>query len=403
MLKLAFRNIFRNRLRNSFALAVIAFGVAALIVTGGFVEDIFLQLREATIHSQFGHLQIYKEGFQAEGRQNPYRYMLDEPGQLVEQLSVVPGVADAMARVSFSGLLSNGRADLPIMGVGMQPDSEAHLGSFIRMTAGRKLADTDEYGIAIGEGIAQSMRLEVGDFVTVLTATPDGALNSLDFDIIGIFQSFSREYDSSVVQIPLSTAQFLLDVHSAHSIVLSLDETDMTDRMLTDIKQQFRSAGLEIKPWYELADFYQKTVALYKRQFAVLQAIIMIMVLLVVTNSINMSIYERTGEFGTLMALGQRNSEIFILVVIENVMLGILGAVTGLLAGVLLAKGLSSIGIAMPPPPNSSSGYIAHIQLSMSTMVVACVVGASATVLAAILSARKLKHLPVAEALRHSI
>ena len=403
MLKLAFRNIFRNRLRNSFTLAVIAFGVAALIVTGGVVEDIFLQLREATIHSQFGHLQIYKEGFQARGRQSPYQYMLDEPGQLVEQLAAVPGVADAMARVSFSGLLSNGRADLPIIGVGMQPDSEARLGSFVRMTAGRKLADTDEYGIAIGEGIAQSMRLEVGDFVTLLTATPDGALNSLDFDVIGIFQSFSREYDSSVVQIPLSTAQFLLDVQSAHSIVLSLEETDMTDRILNNIKQQFHDVGLEIKPWYELADFYQKTVALYKRQFAVLQAIILIMVLLVVTNSINMSIYERTGEFGTLMALGQRNNEIFMLVVVENAMLGLLGAGTGLVAGVLLATGLSSLGIPMPPPPNSSSGYIAHIQLSTSTMVVACIVGAVATMLAAILSARKLKRLPVAEALRHSI
>ena len=290
MLKLAFRNIFRNKLRNGFSLAVIAFGVAALIVTGGFVEDIFLQLREATIHSQFGHLQIYKEGFQARGRQNPYQYMHAEPQQLVEQLSETSGVSDAMARITFSGLLSNGRADLPIMGVGMQPDKEARLGTLISMTSGRALEDSDEYGIVIGEGIARSMRLEVGGFVTVLTATPEGALNSLDFDIIGIFRSFSREYDASVVQIPLSTAQFLLDVQSAHSIVLSLDETDMTDQVMESIKQRYYGSGLEVVPWYELADFYQKTVALYKRQFTVLQGIILIMVLLVVTNSISMSI-----------------------------------------------------------------------------------------------------------------
>ena len=58
MLLLALHNIFRHKVRTFLTLAVIVFGVVGLILTGGFIEDIFIQLREATIHSQLGHLQI---------------------------------------------------------------------------------------------------------------------------------------------------------------------------------------------------------------------------------------------------------------------------------------------------------------------------------------------------------
>ena len=402
MLKLAMRNIFRYKLRSGFSLTAIAFCVAALIVAGGFVEDIFLQLREATIHSQFGHIQIFKQGFHAGGRRDPYQFMIEKPDKITDRLKNLQGVADAMARLNFSGLLSNGRADVPVIGIGIQPAPEARLGSLMRLTAGRKLSDSDEYTIAIGEGIAKTMNIHIGDSITLLVATPEGALNSLDLDVVGIFRSFSREFDASVVQVPLQTAQFLLDTQSVTSIVLTLNRTDDTDSIIQIIKRQFRDDTFEIKPWYELADFYQKTVELYKRQFGVLQAIIMVMVLLIVTNSINMGVYERTGEFGTLMALGQRNSEIYWLVVLENSLLGLLGAGGGVILGIVLAKGLSIIGIPMPPPPNSNSGYTAHVQLVSSTVIMAYLVGLMATFMAAILAARKLKRLPVAVALRHS-
>src|SRR5688500_4169585 len=63
MFKLAFRNIFRNRLRTALTLAAIITGVTAIIISGGFVEDVFVQLRESTIHSRIGHVQIFRSGY----------------------------------------------------------------------------------------------------------------------------------------------------------------------------------------------------------------------------------------------------------------------------------------------------------------------------------------------------
>src|SRR5690606_26593621 len=169
------------------------------------------------------------------------------------------------------------------------------------------------------------------------------------------------------------------------------------------LKPWLDSSGLEIKTWVELNDFYEKTVDLYKGQFGVLQLIILVMVLLSVANSVNMSIFERIGEFGTMMALGNRSHQITQLIISENLLLGLIGGGLGVIVGVLLAMLISTIGISMPPPPNADIGYIAHIQIVPSVLLLALSTGFIATVLAAILPARHVSHIPVAEALRQNI
>jgi putative ABC transport system permease protein len=403
MLKLAFRNIFRHKTRTGLTLAVIIFGVMGLILSGGFIEDIFIQLREATIHSRLGHIQVYKAGYTEVGRRNPYQFLLSDTGDRVEELRDLPHVSDVMVRLNFSGLLNNGHADLPIIGEGIEPAREMQLGSSLSIVSGRQLAAEDDYGILVGQGVAQALQLEPGDYLTLLANTPDGALNSLELEVVGAFRTFSRDFDSRAVRIPLTAAQELLDTGGVHSLVFSLDETGATGTVASLLKQRLSDEEFEVKTWFELADFYSKTVDLYRRQFGVMQLIILIMVMLSVTNSVNMAIYERTGEFGTLRALGDRKRDIFRLVLTENTLLGLLGGGLGVLLGCLLAWSISGIGIPMPPPPNSEMGYTAYIRLVPHVIMLACVVGAMATILAALWPAYRVSGLSVIEALRANV
>ena len=140
--------------------------------------------------------------------------------------------------------------------------------------------------------------------------------------------------------------------------------------MPTRCREQLDSKQFEVKTWSELNDFYENTVALYQRQFGVLQLIILMMVLLSVANSVNMSVFERVGEFGTMMALGNRSGEVFRLIVTENILLGVCAAQRSVSSsGMLLAWVISAIGIPMPPPPASDLGYTAHIRVLPSTLV----------------------------------
>src|ERR1700674_5846154 len=166
MLKLALRNIFRQKARTAMTLAAIVVSVVGLILSGGFVEDIFRQLGEAVIHSQSGHLQIAKQGFFVEGSRHPERYFIAEPDAIRQRALALEGIDDVMARLSVSGLLNNGRTDLSIVGEAIEPDREARLGTYLLLTAGRQLTAADRYGILVGEGVAHSLQIAPGDHTT---------------------------------------------------------------------------------------------------------------------------------------------------------------------------------------------------------------------------------------------
>ncbi|QSA95691.1 ABC transporter permease [Methylococcus sp. EFPC2] len=403
MFRLAFRNIFRHAGRTLLTLTAIALGVAGIILTGGFVEDIFIQLREATIHSQLGHIQIYHSGYYEVGQRDPFKYLMESPGILLDRLKGTHDVNDVMTRLNFSGLANNRKADLPIIGEGIEANKENRLGTFLSIVEGRQLVDSDATGILLGKGVAKSLNLRPGNFLTLLVNTPEGALNSLEFEVVGIFQSFSKEFDDRAVRISLQAAQDLLATTGVHSVVVLLNDSVRTDAVLAEMKTYLPGMGYEAKAWYELADFYSKVVDLYKSQFGVLQLIILIMVLLSVANGVNMAIYERVGEIGTLMALGNRRSYVFRLIVSEYTLLGLIGAGLGVVVGIGAAWAISEIGIPMPPPPNSELGYSAYIRIVPEVIVIAALVGFAATSAAAVIPAIRASRLPVVDALRNNI
>jgi len=403
MFRLAMRNVFRQKTRSLMTLAAIVFGVIGLLLSGGFVHDMFGKLAEAIIHSQTGHLQLAEAGFFMQGSRAPEKYLIANPKALAGQIERLPQVADVAARIQFSGLLNNGRSDLSIIGEGIEAEKEARLGTYLVVKAGRRLTDSDTFGALIGEGVARALKLAPGDRIALLVSSAEGAMNTLDFEIVGVFQSFSKEYDARAVKISLVAAQELLNTPGANVLVVSLKRTSDTAASAEALDRLAAGTGLEIRTWSQLNDFYPKTVKLYDRQFGVLRLIILVMVLLSVVNSVNMSVFERVGEFGTMRALGDRSRTVFATVVAEGVVLGLFGSALGVVLGAALALAVSAIGIPMPPPPNSNLGYVAEIRIVPSVVVAAFATGFLATVLASIVPAIRVTRIAIVDALRQNI
>jgi len=403
MIGLAWRNLFRHKRRTATTLASIAFGAVGLILTGGFVQDIFDQLGEALIHSQTGHLQVYRSGYLEAGTRSPERYFIDAPRSVVERLQALPDVTTVLTRVAFAGLLNNGRNDWAILGEGIEPGKEARLGTFVTMISGRPLRDDDRSSIVVGQGVAAALGLKVGDRTTLVVNTTGGALNSADLEVVGIFQTFSKDYDARAVRISLVASEDLLQTSGITSIVVLLRDTKATGRVASLAQSVIKDQPLELHTWRQLNDFYDKTITLYERQFGVLQLIILGMIALSVANSVNLNVFERTAEFGTMKALGARGKTVASLVMVECALLGIGGGAVGMTLGVVLAWTISAIGIPMPPPPNANLGYTAYVQVVPGILVLAVCVAALATVLAGILPALKVARMPIVDALRTSI
>lgn len=398
--QLALRNVLRQRRRTLSAVGALMLGVASIILAGGFVTDIFDHLAEATIRSQTGHIQVARAGFFSTGSRSPEKLLIAHPTDVARLLDNQAGVTDAMGRLQISGLLANGRADLAVVGEGVEPGKESRLGTYVSILQGRWLTDEDRFGIVVGEGVAQSLKLRAGDAVSLVVSTPQGAVNAIDFEVVGVSRSFSREYDARSVKLPLAAAQTLLDTDGINVFVVTVARTSDSAPVARALVPAVGPMHLDVRTWEELSDFYGKAVDLYGRQFGVLQAIVLLMVALIALNAINISTFERTHEFGTMRALGNRGFDIALLVLVETLMLGCIGSLLGVALGWVAAVVISAIGIPMPPVPNSNLGYVAQISFESETALRAFVTGVAASLVAAVPAMLRLSRMPIVAALR---
>jgi len=402
LVRVAVRNLVRQRSRALLTLASIAFGVASLMLAAGFIDDVLWQLREATIHSQIGHFEVFAPGYVDSGHREPLAHTLEDSRSATALLRSVPGVTTIAPRLSFQGLASNGRADVAVMIDGVEAASEAQIGTSLKVVAGMPLTSASG-SLVVGEGVARALKLSIGEPVTLLVATKEGAVNTFDAPLTGIFRSPFKDYDERAVKITLADARQLVGSDSVNALAVLLGPDASVEQAIDTARRALPANRYEIRPWWELADFYQGTAALYRRQFLVLLVIVSLMVVLGVANSISMALHERQSEFGTVRALGYGARHVVRQIILESALLGIAAVLLGIVIGVGLATLISAIGIDMPPPPNSDVGYTATIRLSVAGAALAAAAGLLASVVGAVLPARRLARMPIVEALRHAI
>ncbi|VAV84917.1 LolE-like permease protein [hydrothermal vent metagenome] len=404
-LKLAFKNIFRNKVRSAITLGAIAFGCLSLIITGGFIEDTFTMMRESYIRSFLGHMQVYKQDFYEKGSATPYDYMIPDYKEISKKIKEVDGVSHVTPRLDFSGLLSIGETTISFIGQGIDPEGEALISTSVKMDKGQGLSAGDSFDTILGRGLAKAVGVEPGSSVIVVTNTISGAMNGLDLNVKGIFSTSSKAFDDRALRMPLKTAHRLLRTDQVQSLVVLLDKTEDTDRVKAALQKRFKEDGdgLEVITWYEMADFYNKTVELYNRQFFVLKLIIGIVVVLSIFNTMNMSVMERVGEVGTIMALGTRRSGVVRLFILEGLILGVLGGLIGVVSGYILANIISYIGIPMPPPPGATMSWTATIGVVPKVFVFVFVLAIVTSLFSSVYPALKASKLEISEALRHNV
>lgn len=365
-IQLAGRNVFRNKRRTLISLLVIIFGAGALSLAGGFMLFTYWGLRESTIHSQTGHLQIYhKDYFQREEEKN-LELGLDSLQAIREIALFNMEVNLATPRLDFTGLISNGDKSAVFVGQGLDPEQEAQMmGLFGRPESLLALNNAAEDEVVLGAGLAKSLNAKTGDYLTLMSTTADGALNAIDVLVKGLFTTGISDIDKRFLKVRNVTAQRLANTKRVRNLVLLLGHTEKTETVRQELQAQFDRAGLPVvvKMWLELAPYYRSVVALYNAIFGFLVFVIFVIVLGSTANTIIMSISERVQEIGTLMAMGTSRRKVVQMFLYEGIVLGLVGAALGLALAGILSWWINHAEIMMPPPPGWDRGYRLGIRL----------------------------------------
>lgn len=406
-LLLAFRNLKRHARRSTFSIGVATFGIVALLIASGFVQWIFLDMREVTIRSHYGHLQITRPGFVEAGKADPHRFLFS--GDIARELSEnftrdskVHILKAIVPRLSFSGLISHGEATLSFIGEGVSPSEAVHFGDALQISKGKHLRDEQPDQFIMGEGLARNLGVTVGDKVVLMVNTIGGGINAVEVMVGGLFNTVTQSYDENAIRIPLETAQRLLRTTGVHSWIVLLENTEYTDSVLEALRNILPDDQYEVVPWYALSDFYNKTVVLFGKQVLGIKLIIAIIILLSISNVMAISVMERIGEIGTAMAIGVKRSGIMGQFLSEGVLIGLIGGSSGLLMGWLLAAIISGIGIPMPPPPGMARGYTGEILVTLDMAVESLMLVTATTLIASVYPAWKASRMQIVDALRHN-
>lgn len=417
-IRLAVRNVFRHRMRSIVSLASIAFGSFSLIFVSGYFEDTFLKMRESYIRSHTGHFQIAREGHGAYGRKNPFDYLIENPADMIAAFDDLPGVTSVTPRLHFSGMASTGRTSVSFVGQGINPDIElmmprgsriprrndedAFFGPTLLSGSGLRKDATDT--VVLGRGLAAALNAKTGDVLTLTAATVSESINAWDVQVDGIFESSSKAFDDRMIRLPIGLAQELIRTGSVESLIVLLDRTEDTERVLPLIEATIREHGwpVEIRAWPEINDFYMKTKALFERMFLVLKLVIAVIVMLAIYNTVNMNVMERTSEIGTMRAVGRRRSDVAVTFILEGVVLGCLGGAVGVAGGGLITWAIGRVGILMPPPAGATMEWFSEPLVVPEALAFAFAFSLLVSVLSSILPAARAARLDIAEALRHN-
>ena len=398
-LKLALRNLARERKRTLISLAAIVVGVVGYLLAGGFIDWIFWAIRESAIDNGLGHIQISAKGYRDAGQADPNAYMLPANGPQKEAIARLPDVVAVSPRLLVSGLVSHGDITVPFAGEAVEPAVDARISKDIAVD-GEPLDAASPKGVILGRGLGRALNVKQGDTVAFITTAAGGGMSGVEGIVRGVYSTGVKAFDDVAVRMPLALGQQLMRTQRVHLWVVGINDTAHTQAVASAIAPILAGSDKEMRTWLQLSDFYRKTVTLMSRQMLVVAVLIAIILVLGIANLLTMSTLERTGEIGTMLALGTPRSSVLRMHFMEGLLLGLAGAIAGLAIGGLLAAVISWIGIPMPPPPGRDTGYRAEILLSLPIILDAVALALASAAVAGAYPAWKASRMPIVDALR---
>ena len=356
--KIASRNVLRNKRRSLVTIMAIAIGFAAVSLFRGYTDNTYKGLRQSAIQGEgLGHFTIYKEGWLEKGKTDPNNLMFSK-GEIKKIIHLVEKDADvilATPQINISGLVSNGRTSTIFLANGVIPKDEKIIrGAWtaFRPVKGEGLQDNKIYGVEMAEDLAKHLNLTPGSDGVVMGTTLDGQMNALDISILGVYDTGSDATNDKYMRVPFTFAQSLYDTEKADRIVILLTDWKKTENARQRIAGMLSEKGLktEIKSWNELSLFYSKVKGLFDMIFMFIFSMVFIIVIMSVFNTMGMAVLERTREIGTLRALGLKQRGVSLLFAIEGGIIGFLGSLVGVIINIIVYVIIRAIEPSYIPP-----------------------------------------------------
>ncbi len=337
ILKMAFRNISRNRRRSILAFTSVALAIAGVTFFRGMVGGIIESIVKNSTKNETGHVQITTKKFTEKARFFPVTENIAEPDKIVEAIRSDPEVAQQLSmvteRIDFGVLLSNKGHNKTAVGLAGDPETEKQLlmlNNSVR-PGGRYIQGERE--TIVGAKIAQALKLDVGDTLKVMTQGADYALHLRKFTVVGIFETGLNILDDRFFQISLDDAKKLLHTGGAtQQILIMLKDYRKADAIAARIEQVLNDEALDVEPWTSHGDWVPM-IGVLEGIYNFVYFLVAFLGAFIIMNIMMMVVLERRKEIGVIKSMGFSRPDVMLLFLAEGSILGIIGTFVGMLIG----------------------------------------------------------------------
>lgn len=378
LLKLAVRNLKRNRRRTAITLVAMVIGVGVMVGLRGFINGQQEVIVENIVKGRIGAVQVHRKGYVKNVLTSPLQLDLGDTPELRQQLAGTEHVTAVSPRIEFGAMVATpdkrpapeDGSELPesdqgktsfFIATAIEPGSEAKVTPRRHnlVTAGRMFPGADAPELVLNAEFAVGLEATLHDpkapqppieqQIAFLASDRDGALNGENVVLGGTFPTFSPG-DKRVGLVPLTVAQRVLRMEGrVTEYGLAVDRLENVDGV-RDALQAKLGADYEVHTWSELFPFVKTITATQDFVFSIVSLVFLTVVLLGIVNAMLMTVLERTREIGTMLAVGMKRRQIIRLFMLEGFVIGFVGSSLGLAVGLIAVAWANAKGIPLPAP-----------------------------------------------------
>ena len=350
-LKMAWRNIWRNPRRSILTMLAVAFACLLLIFMLSWQFGSYETMINSTVKIQTGHIQVQALEFR---EKNDIRLAVQDPAAIIRILKKTAGINAYTLRSKTFSLISSKNRTCGAMVIGIDPVREGRMSPLKKLVRkGRYFSSDDSNQAIIGSLLAKNLRVNIGDELIILGQGFDGSVAASMVKVKGIFNSGQDDFDRGLVHIPLKFFEAVYAMRGAvHEVVVTANSLKEVAEIKKKVAAGLASAGLKTKlvvlDWKQLMPGLIEAIKMDLVSGLIFYVILIVVVAFSILNTFLMAIFERTREFGILMALGISAGKLTRLLLLESMTMTLLGVFIGAIAGSLITSYFQAHGIVIP-------------------------------------------------------
>lgn len=357
--KIAWRNIWRNKLRSSVVIAAVTVGLFGGLASTGIMKGMVMDLVKNAIHSRVSHIQIHHNEFPAN---NEVEFLMKNTAEILDSIAAETEVIGVSARTKSFGMASTASKGVGVMINGVNPTNEktvTNISEKLIDSTGFYFTSNKRNRIIISEKLAEKLNAKLKSKIVLTFQDYEGNLSGASFKVEGIFKTQNSIYDELNVFVRKADLDrlLLMPENSSHEIAILLKDDHLTKEVSAKINQFIPNYLVEA--WYDIDPFLNMSYSMTSYLLLIFMSIIMLALGFAIVNTMLMVVLERTKELGMIMAIGMNRFKVFKMIMWETSLLALVGGVFGIIIAMVFTAyfGQNGIDISVVGEGMESVGY----------------------------------------------